>query len=200
MSNRELYRQVAALHISNIDQGFLSTLGIRFVSLLYQAIDESKESVLLVVERDGRVVAFVAGGKGMGPIYRRMLRHAPRLIFALLPSLFIPHRIGRILEILRYSRGNNMAVQLPLAELLSIAVDPACRGQQHATTLYRKLAEIFYRQGIREFKIIVGSALAPAHKFYRSMGAVPVAEIEVHHNEVSTVYSQQSSTMIVKPE
>ncbi|OOG37785.1 MULTISPECIES: GNAT family N-acetyltransferase [unclassified Rhodanobacter] len=196
MSKRELYRQVAALHVANIDQGFLSLLGVRFVSLMYQAIDEGEESVLLVIERDDRVIGFVAGGSGMRPIYRRMLRHAPRVMLALLPSLFSLRRVRRMLEILRYSHRNDRSVHLPRAELLSIAVDPAYRGQQHAETLYRKLTEIFSRQGIDEFKIIVGTALAPAHRFYRRMGALPIAEIEVHQNEASTIYSQRLSMTI----
>ena len=42
-----------------------------------------------------------------------------------------------------------------------------------------------------EFKIIVGAPLAPAHRFYRRMGAVPVAEMEVHGGAASTVYLQR---------
>ncbi|MEH6874269.1 MAG: hypothetical protein V7849_07670 [Candidatus Competibacter sp.] len=37
-----VYRQVAQLHAENSNQGFLSSLGPRFLTLLlYQAIDES---------------------------------------------------------------------------------------------------------------------------------------------------------------
>lgn len=41
---RAIYRAVADLHTQNIDQGFLSTLGPGFLSLLYQAIDKNPES------------------------------------------------------------------------------------------------------------------------------------------------------------
>jgi ribosomal protein S18 acetylase RimI-like enzyme len=191
MSKREIYRQVALLHIANINQGFLSTLGVGFVSLLYQVIDEGVDSVLLTVERDERVVGFVAGGMGMGPIYRRMFRHAPRLALALLPSLLFPRRIWRMMEILRYSRGNDQSSSWPRAELLSIALDPACRGQLLAETLYRRLAEFFESRGNTEFKIVVGTALAPAHRFYLRMGAEPVAQTEVHQGELSTIYRQR---------
>ena len=191
MSKREIYRQVAKLHIANINQGFLSTLGVGFVSLLYQAIDEGADSVLLTTERDGNVVGFVAGGMGMGPVYRRMFRHAPRLMLALLPSLFLPRRIWRMFEILRYSRDNDQSSSWPRAELLSIALDPACRGQHLAEALYQRLTEFFESRGIAEFKIVVGAALGPAHRFYQRMGAEPVAQIEVHQGERSTIYRQR---------
>lgn len=191
MSKREIYRQVAQLHIANIDQGFLSTLGVGFVSLLYQVIDEGTDSVLLTVDRDGRVVGFVAGGMGMGSIYRRMLRRAPRLAMALLPSLFFPSRIWRMVEVLRYSRGNDQSSSWPRAELLSIALDPSCRGQQLAEALYGRLTEFFESRGSTEFKIVVGAALGPAHRFYLRMGAEPIAQTEVHQGERSTIYRQR---------
>ena len=42
------YRSVAELHAANIDQGFLSSLGVAFLSLMYRAIDEVDESILVV--------------------------------------------------------------------------------------------------------------------------------------------------------
>ncbi|WP_029525618.1 GNAT family N-acetyltransferase [Polaromonas glacialis] len=192
MSQAHLYRTVAELHIANINQGFLSTLGLGFVSLMYRAIDEGDDSVLLVARVNGQAVGFVAGATGMKPIYKRMLRHWPQLFWALLPSLFSPRRVWRIIEILRYSRGSGgtSGTVLPAAELLSIAVAPAFRGQHHAENLYQELCEHFLRHGLPAFKIVVGSALAPAHKFYRRMGAQPAAEIEVHQGSASTVYVQ----------
>lgn len=191
MERRVLYQQVARLHIDNINQGFLATLGIGFVSLMYQAIDEAQDSVLLVEERDGRVTGFVSGGCGMGAIYKQMLRSPFRLGLALMPSLLRPRRVLRILEILRYSRGHSLPLGLPKAELLSIAVAPSCRGQQVADRLYRRLEEHFQDAGITSFRIIVGETLAPAHRFYQRMGAASTATVEVHEAELSVVYVQQ---------
>ena len=187
MNKRELYRQVAELHVANINRGFLSTLGIGFVALMYRAIDECENSIFFVEEHDGRVIGFVAGATGMGPIYKRMLRYWPRLIVAMLPSMVFPRRIWRIFEIMRYGSGKPSVV-LPNAELLSIAVDAEHRGQGHAEALYRRLVDYFQVRGDPAFKITVGNALAPAHKFYLRMGAVPVTEIQVHKGELSTVY------------
>ena len=190
----DLHR-VAQLHAANIDQGFLSTLGPRFLSLIYQAIDECPEACLLLAREGDQVVGFVAGTLNMGPVYRQLRRHWLALGLSLAPSLLIPRRLWRILEILRYSRGGGGEVTavptLPAAELLGIAVDPACRGRGIAEDLYAGLKLFFATRGLGEFKIIVGAPLAPAHRFYRRMGAVPVAEIEVHRGAASTVYVQK---------
>jgi ribosomal protein S18 acetylase RimI-like enzyme len=79
---------------------------------------------------------------------------------------------------------------LPKAELLSIVVDGAFRGNGHAEDLYRRLCGHFQSRGVPAFKIVVGEALEPAHRFYQRMGARPVALLEVHKGEPSTVYVQ----------
>lgn len=194
MDKEERYRQVAALHAASIDQGFLATLGVPFLTLMYRAIDEAEDSVLLVEERDGRVLGFVSGGSGMGPIYRRMLGQPIRLGQALLPSLLRPSRVKRILDILRYGRGKSDGGRLPTAELLSMAVAPEARGMGVAEILYRRLSAHFARQGAEAFKIVAGDALAPAHRFYTKMGAVPASRVEVHAGEGSTVYVHRVET------
>lgn len=189
MDKKQLYRQVAALHVANIDQGFLSTLGTQFVALMYEVLDATDGSVLLVEERDGDVAGFVAGSEGMGVICRGMLRRPVRLALALAPSLLRPSRLWRIFEILRYGRREQQG--LPRAELLSIAVLPAYRGQGIADQLYGRLIDYFREAGLSEFTITVGEALQPAHRFYCRMGALPVSKVEVHKNLTSVVYIQK---------
>lgn len=188
MNKPELHRQVAQLHAANLDRGFLSLLGTDFLASMYRAIDEAGESVLLVEERDGRIVGFIAGSLGMGPIYRRMLRRPFSLAWSLLPSLVRPRRLRKIFDILRYGGGEKFDPGLPAAELLSIAVDRQFRGKGIAETLYRRLVEHFDQAGLAAFRIVVGAALSPAHRFYARMGAVPVSEIELHADQRSVVY------------
>ena len=125
----------------------------------------------------------------MGSIYRRMLARPLRLGWSLLPSVVRPSRIKRIIDILCYSRDQSSGGnELPAAELLSIAVAPEARGGGIAEILYRRLIAHFGQQGVGAFKITVGNALAPAHRFYTKMGAVPTCSAEVHRGESSTVY------------
>lgn len=188
MTPQERYRQVARLHVRCLDRSFLATLGEGFLAQMYAAIDATPGALLLTEERDGEVVGFITGGTGMGAIYRRMMRRPVRLGFALLPALVRPAKLRRIVEILRYSGDDGLPADVPEPELLSLAVAPEWRGKSIADSLYARLAEAFQAQGVAAFRIIVGAALAPAHRFYKRMGAVPAGEVEVHAGESSTVY------------
>lgn len=188
MSLDRRYREVAELHARCLDQGFLATLGVRFLTLMYKAMDQADTVTLITEEREGRVVGFITGGTGMGPIYKRMLRSPVRLGLALAPALVRPAKLRRILEILRYSSKGSLPEGVPEAELLSLAVAHEARGSGVADTLYRKLVEDFQARDVDAFRIIVGEALAPAHRFYRRMGASVAGELEVHEGEPSKVY------------
>lgn len=193
MTPAERYHQVALIHAANLDQGFLATLGVPFLALMYRAVDEANDSVLLTEGQDGRLVGFVAGSVGMRAICGQMLRYPFQLATALFPSLARPRRLRRILEVMFYSTRSEATPALPHAELLSVAVDPRARGSGVAERLYRRLQSHFADRGLTAFRIIVGESLGPAHRFYLRMGAKPVAYIEIHSGERSVVYVQDVS-------
>ena len=93
------YRAVATLHCDYINQGFLATLGVPFLTLLYEAIDMDKESVLLVEKVNSTVVGFVTGTSDLGRIYKQLLLHPFRLTYSLKSCLLSPAKIFRILEV-----------------------------------------------------------------------------------------------------
>ncbi len=181
-------RQVADIHAASINQGFLSSLGPRFLTQLYRAIDRCDDSVLIVEKNGDQVVGFVTGSRGMGAIYRQLLRNGPALCLALAPLIVQPRKVLGILEILRHSRNHDAGAGLPEHELLSIAVVPEFRGTGVAERLYNSLVHHFQERGVHGFRIVVGESLAPAHRFYRRMGAQPAATVEVHAGRSSTIY------------
>lgn len=185
-------RQVAQLHAACIDQGFLSSLGPRFLTVLYRAIDRSESTVLIVECNGPNVIAFVSGGAGMGPIYRQMLRDWLALTVALLPIVLNPRKVIGIVEILRRRENAERNANLPQHELFSIAVAPAARGTGTAGRLYRDLSAWFKDHNVSAFRIVVGDNLAPAHRFYSRMGAEPAGTLRVHGDSRSTVYLQNT--------
>jgi len=191
MLTRSEYLEVARIHCLGIDAGFLSTLGDKFLALLYEAIDRSADGVLLVARSNGRVVGFVAGARGLGEIYACMLRSPMRLFLSLFPNFFSPRKLFRIVETVAFSRKSKVDeydLRLPSNELLSISVLEEFRGQGIADRLFGDLVCYFKARGVDQFKIVVGDALLPAHKFYRRMGACPVARAEVHSGSGSVIY------------
>ena len=191
--DKYFYQQVARLHISGISQGFLPQLGVDFMTLLYEAIDECPSSMLLTHCVEGKVVGFVSGADSMRPIYRQLMYKPLHVFVSLLPSLVRPHRLRRIFEIMHYGRQSHSDKEatMPAFELLSIVVDPVARGTGCADRLYQDLITYCRSNGIKDFKIVVGNALSPAHSFYKRMGAEPVGRVEVHAGEGSVVYVQR---------
>ncbi len=190
--DRATLRAVARLHASCISQGFLSSLGTRFLTVLYRAIDRSEAAVLIVETDESGVVGFVAGGGGMGPIYRQMLLDFPALIAALAPVIVRPRKLMGMIEVMRRG-GADQGAGLPEHELFSIAVAPAKRGSGVAARLYQALCAHFRKQGVDAFRIVVGDSLAPAHRFYKRMGAVAASSTSLHDGATSTVYVQTVS-------
>lgn len=191
ISQKEIYRQVAHLHAANLDQGFLATMGVGFLSELYRAIDQCPQSVLIVKCEQGKVVGFVSGvAAPMSVVYSRLMRRFLIWSMPLFPVLVSPARMSRVVETLRYAKSESPHHDFPTPELLSIVVAPSCRGKGIAESMYADLNDYFRQMQVFQFKIVVGEKLLAAQKFYVRMGAQPLAEMELHQGTKSVVYVQ----------
>ena len=184
------YIAIAKLHVKFINQGFLSTLGIPFLSLLYEAIDKDSGSILLIIKNDLNIIGFVSGTSNLKKVYQQLLLQPLRLFCSLKSCFFSPSKIYKIIEILLIIRNNSSSVDLPKQELLSIVVDSKCQGKRYAETLFKDLCGYFKEKGASSFIIVVGSDLSRASAFYTKMGAVPVKEIQVHKGGSSMVFKK----------
>lgn len=190
---RDVYRQVARMHITMIGRGFLSSLGEEFLSLVYQSIDEHPDSAMFVEMEGDRVVGFVSGTIRPRAMYRRLLSRLPAVAWSLRGSLVSPRRVMGMFSVARYMRGGGPGLpHLPVPELLSMAVDPAHRGKGVAERLYRTLEAYFTSHGVRAFKIVAGEALVPAHRFYEKMGARRMARFQMHEGATSIVFVHET--------
>ena len=108
--NSSDYRTIASLHCEHINQGFLATLGVPFLTLLYEAIDKDSESVLLVERLDHSIVGFVTGTHGLGRIYKQLLLKPLRLIYALKSCLLSPSKMYKIISGIEKSKGISFAI------------------------------------------------------------------------------------------
>ena len=197
VNRKAIYREVAELHATGINQGFLPSLGLNFLALLYEAIDSAESSVLLIECDQDRVLGFVSGAISLVPIYKALLKKPVTLIATLLPVLLEPSKVWRILELITHTlrsfrkKSEEASFLLPKFELISISVSPDARRSGVAHRLYDGLKEAAKARGFEAFQITVGEGLDGAHKFYTRMGAVPVSKISVHGDEISVVYVQE---------
>lgn len=188
MTKNKIYKDVAALHVASIPSGFLPTLGIPFLSLMYRCIDESQSTVLITNYKKNKLAGFVSGSLGEINLYMIMFSHPLKLFFSLLPVLFSLKKIKKIISILSYG-SSKQRKKYPNPELLTICVDNDFRRLGVANELYERLSHYFRCNTINKFVIIVGMALDANH-FYSKQGATIAGEIEVHKGSLSYVYIQ----------
>jgi glycosyltransferase involved in cell wall biosynthesis/ribosomal protein S18 acetylase RimI-like enzyme len=182
-------KAIAELHMHGINTGFLSSLGPRFLAVLYLAMIRDPDSVVLVADRDGVVVGFVAGTTDTGAFYRRFARrYAPAAGLAVLARLR-PGMLARMRETRGY--GSNRTGEVK-AELLSMAVAPAARGRGLANRLGGELLAWAGSRHLDSMRVVVGAANEPAIRVYRKMGFGEDQAIEVHSGEASVELTWRS--------
>jgi ribosomal protein S18 acetylase RimI-like enzyme len=176
---------VAVLHASEIREGFLSSLGVRFLTRLYRRIVRSANSFLFVHDAGGRVLGFAAGTEDTASLYRSFL-----LTDGLAAGLTAAPQLARcwrqVLETLRYP---SVANGLPSSELLAVAVDPSVRGRGVGRALVETAVTEFGSRGVPDARVVVAARNEAAIGLYRSCGFHSVGQIHVHHGTVSEVLS-----------
>lgn len=176
---------VARLHICGISEGFISSLGERFVRYLYQGISESDDAFGFVAVRDEKVLGFIACAESVGAVYRQVLKkHFLALVFSILPKLLHWRIIKNAAETLLYPVKAHD--NLPRAEILSIVVGEEARGTGVGKMLMAAALEEFRRRGIAEVKVMVGEWL-PANEFYKKVGFTLRGQYR-HHGYMLNAY------------
>lgn len=179
--------QVALLHMQGIPTGFISSLGLDFVTALYEAIAESKSSFGFVACEGEEVIGFVAFTENINSLYKSIvLKKGVRFAFLLGSRLFSWTRLKRIWETLLYP-SRVQAEDLPAAELLSIAVSLQARGQGIASQLIEAGIAECRKRGMDRMKVLVGANLVAANKLYLKCGFEKAGEI-MNHGALSNIY------------
>lgn len=178
---------VACLHREYIKSGFLSSLGLPFLALMYRSMSNSDNAFCVVAKDNNLIIGFASGAISVGAFYKDFLRrNFIKVSMILLPKIFNIRFVKKIFETLFYPARKEQ--NLPKTELLSIVVDENYRGKGIAQKLFVKLEDEFRSRNIKQFKVVVGSKLIAACKFYEKIGGVFCTEVEVHKGEKSRVY------------
>ncbi len=179
--------QVAALHIQCISTGFISSMGIDFVTSLYDAIVKSKSSLGVVAVRNEKVIGFVSFTTNLNKLHKSIIRRKG-LKFALLlaGNVLSLRRIKKIFETLFYP-ARIKRMNLPSAELLSIAVAPEERRKGLAGQLIEKGLRLYRKTGVDKVKVLIGADNKAGNKLYRKSGFELIGQI-VNHGVLSNIY------------
>jgi ribosomal protein S18 acetylase RimI-like enzyme len=175
---------MARLHATEIEEGFLPTLGPRFLTLLYRRIIRSPSSFAFVADRGDGAVGFAAGTESLRALYRAfLLRDGAVAVVLCGPRLARSWR--RAWETLRYPAHE--PADLPAAELIAIAVGRDDRGSGLGRRLVDAITSEFSRRGVAAARVVAGVENAPALRLYRACGFRPAATLQVHKGTASEV-------------
>jgi ribosomal protein S18 acetylase RimI-like enzyme len=173
----------ARLHAGQIGEGFLSSLGPRFLTLLYKRIVAWPRAFLLLAEDDGTVVGQAAATEDVGGLYKQFVIR-DGLMGGVIAAPQLLRRWRSTLETLRYGSAEG---DLPAAELLAVAVDVAWQGRGIGKALVLAANEELARRGVDNARVVCAASNAAALGLYRSSGFRPLATIEVHADTRSQV-------------
>ena len=175
---------MARLHATEIDEGFLPTLGAGFLGHLYRRVVRSPSSFAYVVDDDAAVVGFAAGTENLRALYRSfLLRDGVVVVLAAGPRIARSWR--RVMETLRYPAREGAV--LPPAELIAIAVGREARGRGVGRELVDAVTAEFARRGVTAARVVAGADNEAALGLYRACGFRTAATLHVHRGTASEV-------------
>lgn len=174
----------AALHASQIEAGFLASLGVGFLTRLYRRIARDERSFLLVAEDNDRVVGFAAASLDVTTLYRSFLLR-DGAVAAVLAAPRLARSWRQALETFRYPGHTPSA--LPKAELLSVAVAPSSRGRGYGRALVTEATTELRRRGSVGVRVVVAADNHAARALYLACGYEPMARFEMHAGSTSEV-------------
>lgn len=173
---------VARLHASGINEGFLSALGPRFLARLYARIVRQPGCFLLVAAHPdrpgGEIGGFVAGAADVRRLYRSfVLRDG--FAAALPVALRLVRSLPRVRETLRHGTTGDGGSGRG-TELLAIAVDPAERGHGFGRALVAAFLDRVVADGVDAAHVVVGADNVAAVSLYRRAGFEEATRFELH--------------------
>lgn len=189
-------QQMANMHINALPESFLASLGVKFLSLVYELLISDPEIITIGEFKGSKLIGFVAAGGSLKRIYVKLL-FKPLLVFRSLAWNSVRFNSLRgIFEVIIYSfctestKRKNVNAKRTIPELYLIAVESNYQRLGIASNLLQELIDYFVEQGTMEFKVLVGEELEIAKKFYEKHGLTRRSRI-VHHGKYALEYTKE---------
>ncbi len=188
-----VFVEISNIHIQEISEGFLSSLGATFLTRLYQIFAASPHAELIAALAGDRIIGFICVATNTSEVYKFFIRTAGiSAAVRLLPKLVSPARLFRVLETLLYpSKGRS--ADLPKAEILNFCVTREMQGKGVGKKLFDAAMTCLKSRGVESIRIVTGEHQRSAQHFYDKIGARRVGDLEVHRGSTSILYVYEIS-------
>ena len=162
-------KDVVDLHKAGINYGFGTYLGGGFLKYLYKNVIYSDSGIGYVALYDDKVVGFIASTVNLKVFYKRFLFR-----YSVMAGLLSIHKILRLKSLKSIMQNvfypaKKQEIELPNAEIISIAISSKMRGKGIGRMLIDKTMSELRSRNINEIKVLVGDRLN-ANDFYKRLG------------------------------
>ncbi|WP_069473692.1 GNAT family N-acetyltransferase [Candidatus Marithrix sp. Canyon 246] len=193
-ANEKHFQSIARLHIQRITEGFLSSLGIKFLTILYKGISNAQNSGIFVAvseENNSLVLGFISYTNNVKKCYINVIkRHFVSLSLTIFPNIVNIKILKKILETLFYPffhkpqkiEKHNNAIR---AELLSMVIDNAYQGMGIGKSLVKKLDDTMKQMEIDKYYVVTYQVDVRSNSFYKSCGFVLKQEFTNHNKPMN---------------
>ncbi|MCX6227050.1 MAG: GNAT family N-acetyltransferase [Bacteroidia bacterium] len=190
----EHFSDVAKMHACGITEGFLTTLGTRFLAVLYRGISKANDSGVLVAIEQKKVLGFISYAMDIKTCYRQVLiAEWPAMAKALVGNAFNPSVYRKVIETLMYpfKRRESSSDSLASgAELLSMAVDQNARGKGIGKLLVAALDEEMSLMNIDGYQVVTHAVDERSNAFYLACGFTRITEFLNHGKPMRKYYKR----------
>jgi ribosomal protein S18 acetylase RimI-like enzyme len=171
-TNYSVFLEIGSIHASEISAGLLAQLGPHFLAKLYRYL--ATDNYVFGAFKNERVVGFISGTADAATVNKRFLLNVGVSgLFRLFIGVMKLSKLKRALSLWSHL-SQEKSVDLPVAELLSIAVLPDFTRLGIGIRLVRSLEESFANSKITRYKIIASETQVIAHEFYNKLGGESV--------------------------
>jgi ribosomal protein S18 acetylase RimI-like enzyme len=209
--NSNHFQQVAHLHSDGITEGFLSTLGISFLTVLYSGISQAQNSgVFIAVEVEGevdgdlvsplKVLGFIAYSQDVKTCYKQvLLSKIFPLSIAMIVNIFKLTIYKKVFETLLYpfqhKNNNGKAQEVKKIdklhpELLSMAVNKDARGKGVGKLLVDAVDLAMKEMNIEGYYVVTHGIDERSNGFYQKCGFTKIREFENHEKPMNEYYKK----------
>ncbi len=188
------YTSIAKLHRDRITTGFLSSLGLPFLSRLYEAINNEAGAYVLVAEEKNDIVGFIAGAADVRGLYKKIL--LKRWFFVIVPLIRYmcdAAVVRKMVETALYGFKRDTSEQSTgtcAAELLSVAVGNELQGRGIGKKMVMELETVFKENDVAKYKVVTFSLDGLSNRFYTSCD-FRFAKTFTHHGNLMNEYIKE---------
>ena len=188
------FLECAKIHSKEIPSGFLPTLGLSFLSSLYEFFSKSKYSFLLLAVEDSKVMGFIVISLHTKLFFKQYLWTQSYKNFHKIPlSIFGKMFIVKTIEVLKYpfKSKKTKADFVSNSEIFNFCVDSSVQGRGVGQLLFSRAVNELENSKVKVLKIVTGQKQISAQKFYYKSGATFSHKVMVHKGEESMVFKYE---------